>query len=155
MKIAVIIVGHQNSGKTATLKEIGRKHANKNPQRTMAGWRILSLYPDSFHALALHAYFVPASPSEANKRLYTRFENWAPEVLFLAEQINGQHYLDTFNFLKEKGYLVLRYDIVNQSGDDIWERFDLKNEKLKLDARVDLIMNDVKNQIGINYFGSK
>jgi hypothetical protein len=155
MRIAVVIVGQQNSGKTATLKEIGRKHANKNPQRTMAGWRILSLFPDSFHALALHAYFVPASPTETNFKLEDRFKDWKPEVLFVAEQINGENFISTFDFLKKEDYKILRFDLTNQIGFGIWDRFDHDSAKSKLDARVDLIMNDVKNQIGINYFGSK
>lgn len=151
MKLAVLIIGLQNSGKTTTLREIVKIHTGKEQKQMKAGWRILSLFPE-FHDLTIHSYFIPASPSETNLKISDRFEKLNPEILFVAEQINGQNYSDTMAFLTINNYTILRYDLINREGDNIWERFNEFNKSQRLYDRTNLIMNDIHYQIKINYF---
>ncbi len=149
MKIAILIEGEQNSGKTSTIKELVNRHSDKNNFVMRRGWQRLFLNPE-FRYLNLETYCVPASPSETNIKLSDRFEKWMPDVLILAEQLNGQHSTNTNSFLTQNNYTILRYAISNIDGNSDWERFNISDKSLKLTNRVNSIMSDLRNVITSN-----
>jgi len=145
-KLAVVILGEQNSGKTETLREIVKMYTGTPQKQMRAGWRYLSIYP-SVRDLRLQCFFVPASPSETDIQLKDRFPDWQPDVLFLAEQINGKHLENSMKFLEQKEYEVFKYTLSNKDGIDLWDRYNSKTEKEKLKNRARFILNEVRNKI--------
>ncbi len=149
MKIAVLIVGNQNSGKTSTIRALINTQSKNSISIMRRGWQRIWLN-SQFKYLNLDVYCVPSSPSETNIKLSDRFAQWMPDVLILAEQTNGQHYSDTYTFLTQNNYLVLNYQITNSNGTGDWERFDNSNKLMKLNNRVNTIINDLKITIRNN-----
>lgn len=149
MKLAIVIEGVPNSGKTSTIKTLINSYGNKTLSRMKRGWNRIFLNRN-FEYLKLDFYCVPASPSETNIKLSQRFPNWQPEVLIVALQVNGQHYSSSQAFLNNHNYNVLRYSMINQSGSQIWERFNQTNRIQKLDNRVDEIVKDIRQFITSN-----
>ena len=113
------------------------------------GWQRIFLN-SQFRYLNLEAYCVPASPSETNIKLSDRFDKWMPDVLILAEQLNGQHYPNTYSFLTLNNYAILRYTIFNLDGNADWERFNKSNKSIKLTNRVNSIITDLRFLITSN-----
>jgi len=145
MRLAILIVGLQNSGKTSTIRHLIRVYNGKSLKIMKAGWKDIFLNP-IFKLLKLIFYCIPASPSETDNKLSDRFSTWTwlPETLVVAEQTGGRHYVDTINFLSTNGYHVLRYDILATNGATDWERFTPSNMSSKLDNRANEIVNDIK-----------
>lgn len=112
MKLAIVIEGVPNSGKTSTIRELINSYGNRTLRVMRRGWNRIFLNRN-FTYLKLDFYCVPASPSETNIELNQRFADWRPDVLIVALQINGQHYLSSQNFLNNNNYNILRYSIVN------------------------------------------
>lgn len=112
------------------------------------GWQRFYLNPKFTH-LNLDAYLLPASPTESNEDISTMLKGKTPDVLFLAEQINGSQVTETLRFLKPN-YYILEYTLTNQNGNGIWDRFDSLNKQAKLKARADEIIEDVRAFISTN-----
>ena len=150
MKLAIVIKGEQNSGKTTTIRELIRLRGGKNISRIKRGFQRLIL-DKKLICLKLDVFCIPSSPSEQNNPLSNQFPNWKPDVLLVAEQPNGRHFKNTYDFLKENHYEILKFTIHNQAGDSIWERFNNDSKDVKLRDRVtDIIysINDfVKTEI--------
>src|SRR5262245_17929263 len=141
MKLAVLIVGEQNSGKTSTIKYLINTYDHKSLSIMKAGWQ--SIFLNSiFKSLKLNFFCVPASPTETGIDLSERFKDWGwiPEVIIVAEQLNGSKYSNTIDFLKVNNYHVIRFDIDNKGGVQDWQRFDKTNEVLKLKNRANQII---------------
>lgn len=149
MKLAILIIGEQNSGKTSTIKHLVNTWGDKSLIVMKAGWQSVFLN-STFKYLKLIFFCVPASPTETNKPLSIRFSEFIPEVLIVAEQLNGSNYQNTNSFLISNNYTVLRYDIDNIIGTLDWQRFDRSNELLKLNNRTNEIINDIKKFITTN-----
>jgi hypothetical protein len=151
MRLAILIVGEQNSGKTSTIKHLIELYNGRILKNARASWK--SIFLNSLlGSLKLIFYCIPASPTETKIKLSARFATWTflPEVLVIAEQSGGTNYPDTINFLALNGYNVLRYDILKTSGPADWERFNSGNVKTKLDNRANEIVDDIKNFIKSN-----
>lgn len=109
-KLAVIIVGTQNSGKTTTIKYFDHEYDEykRLKKQCRAGGRLLVLHKNSLRALFSYIYFVPASPTETKKSLKGRLKKWRPEMILIAEQIDKgeswNRYSETKNFLESEGY---------------------------------------------------
>ena len=88
MKLAILILGVQNSGKTSTIKHLINTHSTKTLSIMRAGWNII-YFNSSFMSLRLNFFCVPASPTETNKKLSFRFTTPLPTVLIVAEQSGG------------------------------------------------------------------
>jgi hypothetical protein len=143
MRLAILIVGIQNSGKTSTIRHLISLYNGRALKVMRASWKDVFLNP-LFKSLRLNFYCIPASPTETNFKLSLRCASWFPEVLIVAEQAGGANYADTINFLATNHYHVLRYDILNTNGASDWERFNASNMTSKLDNRANEIVNDIK-----------
>lgn len=87
MKLAILIVGKQNSGKTSTIKHLINKHCDRSLSVMRAGWQ----YPflnSTFKSLRINVFCIPASPTETGIELKDRFKDWdyIPQVVIVAEQ---------------------------------------------------------------------
>jgi GTPase SAR1 family protein len=143
MRLAILIVGLQNSGKTSTIKHLISAYNGRTLKIMKAGWKDIFLNP-LLKSLRLNFYCIPASPTETKIKLSERCATWFPEVLVIAEQAGGANYADTISFLTTNHYHVLRYDILNTNGASDWERFNVSNMSSKLGNRADEIVNDIK-----------
>ena len=152
MKLAIIIEGYQNSGKTSTIKHFVNQYQNRQLKQLRSGWQNLYINPTFFSTLRINPYIIPSSPSESNKLLSQRFLNWngLPDIIILAEQHNGKHQLNTENYLNSNGYHIIKHLINNVSGNSDWERFDNSNKIVKLTNRSNQIMLDITNFIKAN-----
>lgn len=151
MKLAILIVGKQNSGKTSTIKHLVNSYSRKSLSIMKRGYTSLFLNK-KFRSLKLVVYCVPASPSETNIDLKIRFKNWdkIPQILIIAEQLRGSKYQNTIDFLNSNGYQINEYEINNVKGSQTWERFDSSNETKKLENRADEIIDYIKKHIRSN-----
>lgn len=151
MRLAILIVGLQNSGKTSTIRHLISLYNGRSLKIMKAGWKDIFLN-SIFKSLRLDFYCIPASPSETKVELSTRFAKWAwlPETLIVAEQAGGIHYASTINFLNSNGYHILRYDILNSNGPADWERFNKGNMAGKLDNRANQIVSDIKQFLKVH-----
>ncbi|WP_282127008.1 hypothetical protein [Marinifilum flexuosum] len=150
MKIAIVILGQQNSGKSTTLRYLVNTYTRKDLSLLRYGWQQLEPF-DEIMMLKLHSYFIPASPSETNYKLVDRFKDlgYTPEILFVAEQTDGRHRESTFQFLKENDYRVLKFPLSNEFGEGIWDRFkkNTEEEEKKLNDRTQEIIAKLKEEI--------
>jgi len=146
-RIAIVILGLPNSGKSSTFKHIVLKYGGKKLQRIKRGWQSLKKINSSI----LRVYFVPASPTETNIKLEDRFKDWKelPEILFVAEQTDGHNRQSTFDFLDKHEYKILKFELSNQNGDGIWDRFkkNTEEEENKLNDRTREIVSKLKEEI--------
>jgi hypothetical protein len=152
MKLAIIIEGVQNSGKTSTILHFVNQYQNRTLKQLRAGWQNLFINASIFSTLRIIPYIISSSPSESGVKLGQRFQNWKglPDILILAEQSNGKYKLDTETFLRNNGYSIIKHQINNIIGNSDWERFDKSNKALKLTNRSNEIMFDVTSFIKSN-----
>jgi hypothetical protein len=146
MKLAIVIEGDQNSGKTSTIRELISLYTDRSLIQMRVGWQSIYLNP-IFKYLRLTCYCVPSSPSESNTKIGDRLNKLGvtPEVLIIAEQPNGKNYSDTYNFLNTNNYTIHTYTIINQNGISDWGRFDSNSKSSKLKNRADEIIDNIKN----------
>ncbi|KRB56936.1 MULTISPECIES: hypothetical protein [Flavobacterium] len=151
MRLAIIIEGTQNSGKTSTIKELIKLFGFKNLKQMKAGWQQIFLNP-IFKSLRIVFYCIPASPSETDIPLSKRFEEWQhlPEMLILAEQVGGQHHGSTMAFLNANHYHIKVFSINNSNGVNHWERFDNLTKNVKLSKRAYDITDFIKSFLKTN-----
>lgn len=150
MKLAIVIEGDQNSGKTSTIKHLINTYGNKSISQLKRGWQQVYLN-SSFQYLKLDFYCVPASPSETGFELHKRFNNnWIPEIIVVALQPSGKHYSNSNNFLSSNNYSILTYRINNSEGNSDWDRFDENSMNNKLTNRSNQIVKDIRQFINSN-----
>lgn len=144
-KLAVVLVGKQDSGKTTTIKHFDEKfdEFKRKKRYCRAGKRYLQLH--KLKALYSYIYFVPASPTETNYSLEKRLNNIdvklkpRPEMILMAEQLDGKAYITTIKFLKSEGYHVEEI-IIGQGGSTIpWKSWDASNKNTLLKNRANEI----------------
>ena len=148
MKLAIIIEGVQNSGKTSTILHFVNQYQIRTLTVMRAGWQNLYLN-HLFQTLKVNPYIISSSPSESNNPLPTRFSGWTtlPDLLIMAEQAGGRHQSSTITFLTTNGYSIVTFPISNVTGSLDWERFDSSNQVTKLTNRANEIMNSIKSFI--------
>lgn len=142
-KLAVVLVGSQNSGKTTTIKAFDEQYGEvKGKTYCKAGRRYLQLH--KLKALYTYIFFVPASPTETNYSLEKRLNKInpvkpRPEMILMAEQLKGHAYDSTIKFLKSEGYHIEEI-IIGHGGSTIpWKRWDASNKNLLLKNRANEI----------------
>jgi len=135
-KLAVIIIGKQNSGKTTTIKYFDKifDENEKLKKYYRVGWRRLTMFKGKLDALFLLIYFVPASPTETQKPLRDRLKNFKPELLLIAEQLNGYEYQNTIHFLEKNNYEIVEFVLKNQSN-QTWNNWNKQNMNEILNKR--------------------
>lgn len=156
-RLAVILVGAQNSGKTTSIKYFDHEYDEykRLKKQCRAGGRSLLLHKKSLRALFSYIYFVPASPTETKKSLKSRLKEWRPEMILIAEQIdkgeNWNRYKETKDFLDFEGYEVVEILIGDDARDDIWKKWKESKFEDTMKKRAELIGNHfrifIKNQI--------
>ena len=149
MRLAILIIGVQNSGKTTTIKHLVNSHSDKSLSVMRAGWQSIFLN-STFKYLKLNFFCVPASPTETKTKLSKRFPNFLPEVLIVAEQLNGANYSSTLNFLNTNNFTVIAYNLSNTIGKSDWDKFDNTSKSIKLINRTNQIISDIKQFLRIN-----
>jgi hypothetical protein len=142
-KIAVIIVGERNSGKTATIKYFRREfdESKKEVIQCRIGWRRIQLFLHRLDALSCLIYFIPSSPSESNIPLEMSLKEFKPEMLLIAEQLNGKEYHSTKNFLVDNGYEIIEFTITKNNSLKIWRFWNDIEKKEILTERAKIIGN--------------
>lgn len=146
MKLAIVIEGAQNSGKTSTIKGLVNLFTDKRLKQMKRGWQHIFLNP-IFKSLRLICYCIPASPSETGIKIGKLLNGLCPEVLIVAEQPSGVNYVDTLAYLKTNGYLVKSFSISNKVGLLDWERFDSTSKKTKLNNRANEVVQEIRDFI--------
>ncbi len=147
--LAVLIVGEQNSGKSTTIKyfEQFNDENHHEKDRTRIGWKRLQFFLDKLDALICLVYCVPSSPTESHKSLENKlkehgFRENTPEMLIIAEQLNGEQYQSTIDFLDEKNYKVVEFIIDNKNSGTIWSRWSDSKKDYILTERAKAISNE-------------
>ena len=144
MKLAIVIEGSQNSGKTTTIKHFIGKQTDRKLRFMKKGFQAIFL-DKNFKALKLHLYCLPASPSETGKTIGELLPNRRPSAIMIAEQPGGKQYANTFKFLEETDYTILKYSISEDKNNNPWSKFDNTDKFEKLDKRVNQIIDDIKD----------
>lgn len=70
MKLAIIIEGVQNSGKTSTILHFVNQYRSKQVIKMRSGWKNLFLN-QSFQSLEIKTYIISSSPSESYATPYS------------------------------------------------------------------------------------
>ena len=148
-RLAVILLGNHNSGKTATIKYFEKKYDKygRYKRTCRSGWRHLQLYKEKSDALFTLMYFVPASPTETRNPLKNRLKDFKPELLLISEQINGKEYDNTINFLNSNDYEIVTFELTRKKPENIWGEWNWSNKDEILDQRAALIGNEFRNFI--------
>lgn len=151
MKLAIVIEGNQNSGKTTTIKHLISQQRGWAVRNMKKGFQTIFL-DKNFKALKLHLYCLPASPSETGKTIGELLPNRRPSAIMIAEQPGGKQYANTFKFLEETDYTILKYSISEDKNNYPWSKFDNADKDEKLEKRVNQIIDDIKDLLSSKVF---
>jgi GTPase SAR1 family protein len=146
-RLAIILVGNQNSGKTTTLKYYCNSYRHHQVGVFKQGWRHnITPFADKFYGVRISAYFLPSSRSEKATPLKETFDSldWWPDFLFMAEQLNGAEYNNTIRILRENDYHIKEFILDNKNMDSIWHYYDPVDENLFLQYRKEAIAEYVR-----------
>lgn len=149
MKLAIVIEGSQNSGKTTTIKHFIGKQTDRKLRFMKKGFQAIFL-DKNFKALKLHLYCLPASPSETGKTIGELLPTRRPSAIIVAEQPGGKQYTNAFKFLEENDYTNLKYSISEDKNNYPWSKFDNADKGEKLQTRTQQILFDIKDFIRTN-----
>ncbi len=130
-RLAIIVIGNSNSGKTSTLKEYVEYYKNDGIITFRKGWRHgLSPYKPKFYTVKISAYVLPKSPSE-DIPLHESIEplEWYPDVLLLPEQPNGKEFVNTINYLRLHRYHIKQFILSDIVGIGTWDRWTKPGEE--------------------------
>lgn len=149
-RLAILIVGNPNSGKTTTLKHFCNEYNPHNVSTFKQGWRYsMTPFADKYFGVKIVAYFLPSSRTERATSLEKTFESleWWPDFLFMAEQLNGAEYTNTIRTLRENNYHIKEFVLDNGNPDGIWHYYDTVDEQLFLQYRKEAIAEYVRQFI--------
>lgn len=154
-RLAIVIVGVPNAGKTTTLKEFCNTYYRKRVTTFKVGWRFgLEIFKGRYSGVRIDGYFIPASRTERHEYLEEQYEKvgWDPDFIFMAEQLNGSAYSDSIHFLMNNGFQVKEFYLSNIEGDGVWDRWrnDLEmNAKLlqRTEEIADYVRSFIKTKI--------
>ena len=134
-RLAIIIVGKQHNGKTTTLKSYS-DYYHQSVTTFRQGWRYrVAPFLPKFGTIKIWAYILPASPTEKQTPLSSTISpKWLPDVLLMAEQLNGKEYSNTIHFLMKHMYHIKEFRLSNIEGDGVWDRWQDGN-KLQEDGK--------------------
>lgn len=163
-KLAIVIVGVKNAGKTTTLRYFcDAYHWKTVPKRFKRGWKYgLMPFRGKTDGVKIDAYFLTSSPTEVGIPLKNNInKNFQPDFLFMAEQFNSNYYLDSIRCLWERGYHVKEFFIDhtipteserqmfddNQRYNTVWRRYDKADEALFHSQRTEQIADYLRMYI--------
>jgi hypothetical protein len=149
MKLAIVIEGNQNSGKTSTIKHLISQQRGWAVRNMKQGFQAIFL-DKQFKSLKLHLYCLPASPSETGKTIGELLPTRRPSAIIVAEQPGGKQYTNTFKFLEENDYTILKYSISEDKNNNPWSKFDNADKGEKLQTRTQQILFDIKDFMRTN-----
>lgn len=136
-KLAILIIGEQNSGKTTTLRSYSDYyHKPVSTLKKGFRWDIAPFRP-KFEAVKMWAYLLPSSPTESNIPLADTVDpiEWYPDLILMPEQLNGNEYSNSIHYLMANEYEVKEYNISNYIGDGIWDRWK-DGDKFRMEAKL-------------------
>jgi len=126
-KLAILLVGAQNTGKTSTLREYCEYYENiPLGSRFRKGWRWrIAPFRPKYEAVKIVTYFVQSSPTESNKPLSESIDplEWFPDLLFVSEQLGGLQYENTITYLRANDYHIHEFVLSNADGIGVWDRW--------------------------------
>lgn len=129
-RIAVVLVGTQNSGKTTTIKHFDSMYDEwgRTKKQCKAGWRYLRLHKSILNDLITQVFFIPASPTETGVSVEKRLKGKCPDFLLIAEQIDKgekhNRYKETIDFLRNEGYEIIEILIGDDGTNPVWQKWD-------------------------------
>lgn len=129
--LAILIIGKQNAGKTTTLKHFCDTYNYQTVSTFKEGWRNgLSPFKPKYNGVKIIGYFLPASRSERHTHIKENLDDleWTPDFLFMAEQLHGDQYSNTINYLRRKDFHIKEFLLDNSNPDTIWHFYDKKDE---------------------------
>lgn len=145
MKLAIVIEGEQNSGKTSTIKFL------LNYQQARLWMKYHILLSNKFSCLNVFVEAISSSPTERNEPLSITIGSNTPDFLIIAEQKGGALSNNTYAFLKSNSYDVITFKLTNIVGSDIWDRWTSPSDETpRLQARKDEIIKTIINFIKVN-----
>lgn len=136
-KLAIIIIGEQNSGKTTSLRSYSDYyHKPVSTLKKGFRWDIAPFRP-KFEAIKIWAYLIPSSPTESNTPLSTTIDplDWYPDLILMPEQVNGKEYSNSLHYLMVNEYHIREYHISKNIGDGIWDRWK-DGDKFRMEAKL-------------------
>lgn len=146
---AIVLVGKQNSGKTTTINHFDKEFNENNILKKYCkmGWRSLQFFKGKLAAVFTYVYFIPASPTETKEPLKKKLGTMRPELLLVAEQINGAEYSNTIKFLKKEGYDVTEIVVGDTSSKGCWKDWSSSDFNKKMKDRANEIGNIFRKYI--------
>lgn len=124
-RLAIIIVGEQDSGKTTTLREYSNYY-HKPVSTLKKGFRYgVTPFKPKYWGVKVFTYILPSSPTESGISLANTIDphEWFPDLLMMAEQLNGKQYSNSIHYLMGNEYQIKEFIISNIVGDGIWDRW--------------------------------
>jgi len=157
-KLAVLIVGEPDSGKSTTIRYFEQVNDENHKEKEICriGWRHLQFFLGKLDALSCIVYFVPSSPTESHKSLEKKLKEHyfvvdTPEMMIIAEQLNGEEYESTKEFLRKMDYKIIEFTIDNRNTGTTWSRWtnnkeDILSQRVKeiTDAFIEYIMKMIQ-----------
>ncbi|WP_307996623.1 hypothetical protein [uncultured Bacteroides sp.] len=145
MKLAIVIEGEQNSGKTSTIKYL------LNYQQARLWMKNHIILSNNFNSINVFAEAISSSPTERKEYLPVTLGNSTPDFLIIAEQKGGAFLSSTYAYLNTNSYYIITFKLTNIVGANIWDRWTSPlDEVSRLQARKDEIIKAIINFIKVN-----
>lgn len=151
-RLAIVIIGEQNSGKTSTLREYS-DYYHKPVNTLKKGFRYgVTPFKPKFWSVKIFTYILPSSPTESGIPLKDTIDphDWYPDLLLMAEQTNGVQYSKSIHYLMGNEYHVKQFNISKNIGNEVWDRWndgDVSMMKAKLLQRREEIAEYIRKFI--------
>lgn len=136
-RLAIVIIGEQNSGKTTTIRKFSDFY-HKPVSTLKKGFRYdISPFKPKYWGIKIFTYILASSPTESNLSLEDTIEplEWYPDLLIIPEQKNGKEYSKTIHYLMKNEYEIKQFIISDLVSDGVWDRWD-SGDKLREDAKL-------------------
>lgn len=145
-RLAIIIVGKQDAGKTTTLRHFCNTYDDKTVSTFKQGLRNNFRPFTKENPIKVDAYFLPASRTERATKLADTFNDlgWCPPFMFIAEQLNGAEYNNTIRTLIENKYHIKEFTLYNDNRDSVWHYYSQQDEALIQFHRTEQIADYVR-----------
>lgn len=136
-RLAIIILGEQNSGKTSTLRSYS-DYYHKEVSTLKKGFRYgVSPFKPKYWGIKVFTYILPSSPTESGIPLIASKgpQNWFADLVLMAEQLNGSEYSNSIHYLMTHQYHIKEFVVSNHVGDGVWDRWDV-GDNFRMNAKL-------------------